>query len=124
MDAAAVVAVERLDDAREADPAGGVDGRLLGVDDRALRDGQAGRVEQPVGQALVARDVDADRRCLRRHRRPDPLLVDALAELDERVAVEADERDVAAGRLVEDRLGRRPEGRPLGEADQPLQLGS
>ena len=40
-----------------------------------------------------------------RHRRPDALLVDALAELDERVAVEADVRDVAARGLVEDRLG-------------------
>ena len=28
-----------------------------------------------------------------------------------------------AGRLVEDRLGRRPEGRPLGEPDEALELG-
>ena len=118
VDAAAVVAVERLDDAREADPERGLDGRVLGVDDLALRDGQAGRVEEPVRQALVARDVDGDPRRLRGHRRPDPLLVDALAELDERVAVEPDVRDVARGGLVEDRLRRRPEGRPLGEPDE------
>ena len=79
---------------------------VLGLDDGALRDGQAGRVEEAVRQALVARDVDGDAGRLRRHRRPDPLLVDALAELDERVAVEADVRDVAARGLVEDRLGR------------------
>src|SRR4029079_13858472 len=88
VDAPAVVAVEGLDDAWEADPERGLDGRLLGVDDHALRDGQPGRVEEPVGQALVARDVDGDPRRFRGHRRPDPLLVDALAELDQRVAVE------------------------------------
>ena len=49
--------------------------------------------------------------------------MDALAELDERVAVEPDVRDVAAGGLVEDRLGRRPERLPLGEQDEPLELG-
>ena len=122
MDAAAVVAVERLDHAREAEPLGGRDRRLLVVDDVGARDRQAGRVEEPVGQALVGRDVDPDRRGQRGHRRPDPLLVDAVPELDQRVAVEADERDVAADRLVDERLRRRPERLPLGEADEPLHL--
>ena len=49
--------------------------------------------------------------------------MDAVPELDERVAVEPDERDVAADRLVDERLGRRPEGLPLGEADEALHLG-
>ena len=49
--------------------------------------------------------------------------MDALAELDERVAVEADVGNVARGRLVEDRLRRRPEGRPLRDQDEALQLG-
>src|SRR5215210_1045203 len=49
--------------------------------------------------------------------------MDALAELDERVAVEPDVRDVARRRLVEDRLGRRSERSPLGEPDEPLELG-
>ena len=121
--AAAVVAVERLDDARVADAVRGVGGLVLGLDDRALRDGQAGRVEEAVRQALVRRDVDGDATRPRGHRRPDPLLVDALAELDERVAVEADVRDVAARGLVEDRLRARAEGLALGEPDDALELG-
>ena len=93
-----------------------------GVDDLALRDRQAGGIEEPVGEVLVARDVDADAGRPRGHRGADPLLVDAVAELDERVAVEAQVRDVARGGLVEDRLGGRPERLALGEADEPLQL--
>ena len=93
------------------------------VDDRRLRHRQPGRVEQAVGQVLVAGDVDADRGRARGHRRPDPLLVDAVAQLDERVAVQAQVRDVARGRLVEDRLGGRAEGLALGEEDQALELG-
>ena len=123
MDTAAVVAVERLDDARKADPPGGLDRCFLIVHDGALRDGQPGGVKEPVGQALVARDVHADRGGLRGHRRPDPLLMDALPELDEAVPVEPDVGDVAACRLVEDRLGRRPERRLLGQPDQALHLG-
>ena len=49
--------------------------------------------------------------------------MDAVAELDERVAVQADERDVAADRLVDEGLRRRPERLLLGQADQPLELG-
>ena len=122
VDAPAVVAVERLDHARVAEPLGHRHRAVLGVDDVRPRDRQPGRVEQPVGEALVRRDVDADGRGQRGHRRPDPLLVDAVAELDERVAVEPDERDVAADRLVDERLRRRPERLPLGEPDEPLHL--
>ncbi len=123
VDAAAVVAVERLDHARVAEPLGRRDRAVLGVDDVGPRDRQAGRVEQPVGQALVRGDVDADGRRQRGHRRPDPLLVDAVPELDERVPVEADERDVAADRLVDERLRGRPERLALGQPDEPLELG-
>ena len=49
--------------------------------------------------------------------------MDAVPELDERVAVEPEERDVAADRLVDERLGRRPERLPLGEPDEALHLG-
>ena len=122
VDASTVIAVERLDDARVTDPERRLDGRVLGIDDRALGDGQAGRVQQAVRQALVARDVDGDPGRLRGHRRPDPLLVDTEPELHERVAVEADVGDVARRGLVEDRLGRRPERGPLGEPDQALEL--
>ncbi len=122
VDAAAVVAVERLDHAREAEPLGDGHGRLLAVDDVRTRDGQARRIEEPVGQALVGCHVDPDRRGQRRHRRPDALLVDAVPELDQRMAVEPDERDVAADRLVDECLRRRPERLPLGKTDEPLHL--
>ena len=123
MDATAVVAVERLDHARVAEPLGRRDRAVLGIDDVRPRDRQPGRVEQPVGEALVRRDVDPDGRGQRGHRRPDPLLVDAVPELDERMAVEPEERDVAADRLVDERLRRRPERLPLGEPDEALHLG-
>ena len=123
LDAAAVVAVERLDDAGVAEAVRRRGGLVLGLDDRAPRHRQAGRVEESVREALVRRDVDADAARVGGHRGPDPLLVDALAELDERVAVEADVGDVAAGRLVEDRQGAGPEGLALGQPDQTLELG-
>ncbi len=99
------------------------DRAVFRVDQVGPRDRQAGRVQQPVGQALVRGDVHADRRRLRRHRGPDPLLVDAVPELDERVAIEPDERDVAADRLIDEGLGGRPERLALGQPDEPLQLG-
>ena len=40
-----------------------------------------------------------------------------------RVPVEPDVRDVAAHGLVDEGLGGRPEGLPLGQPDEPLQLG-
>ena len=49
--------------------------------------------------------------------------VHALAELDEGVLVEPDPGDVARDGLVEDRLGRRTERRPLGAQDEALELG-
>ena len=121
-DAPPVVAVERLDHARVAEPARGRHRVVLGLDDLGARDRQAGRVEQAVGELLVARDVDGDPGGPARHRGADPLLVDALAELDEAVAVEADVRDVAAGGLVEERLGAGPEREPLGEQDELFEL--
>ena len=45
-----------------------------------------------------------------------------MAELDQRVAIEPDERDVAAHRLIDKRLGGRPERLPLGEPDEVLEL--
>ena len=122
MDAAAVIAVERLDHAREAEPLGDRDRPLLVVDHVRTRDRQARRIQEPIRQALVRRDIDPDRRGQRGHRRPDALLVDAVPELDERMAVEPDERDVAADRLVDERLGGRPERLLLGEPDEPLHL--
>ena len=118
-----MVAVERLDHARVAEAARGGDRLVLASDDLGPRHRQPGRVEQAVRELLVGRDVDGDPARAAGHRRPDPLLVDALAQLDEAVPVEADVRDVAAGRLVEQRLGGGAEGEPLGEPDEVLELG-
>jgi hypothetical protein len=103
--------------------AGGRDRLVLGRDDLGAGHRQPGGVEQPGGELLVRCDVDRDPARATGHRRADPLLVDALAELDEAVAVEADVRDVAAGRLVEEGLRGRAECEPLGEPDQVLELG-
>ena len=122
-DAAAVVAVERLDDDREADPAGRGHGLVGGAHRLLLGHRQPGRAEQLGREVLVGGDVDRDRAGLGGHRGADPLGVDALAELDEGVLVEPDPGDVAADRLVEDRLGRRTERRTLGAEDERLELG-
>ncbi len=100
-----MVAVERLDHAREAEALRGGDRVVLGLHHLAPRNGEPGTVEEAVGQLLVGRDVDGDPAGPAGHRRADPLLVDALAQLDEAEPVEADVRDVAPGGLVEQRLG-------------------
>ena len=48
--------------------------------------------------------------------------MDALAQLDEAVPVEPDERDVADGRLVEEGACGGPEGEALGDVDEVLEL--
>jgi len=55
-----VVAVEGFQDARETDPARGGHRPVRRVHHLGARDRQAGRVEEPVGQALVRRDVHGD----------------------------------------------------------------
>ena len=82
-DAPAVVAVERLDDARVAQAAGRGDGLVLGLHHLRARHREARRIEEAVGQLLVRRDVHRDAARPAGHRGADPLLVDALAELDE-----------------------------------------
>ena len=99
-------------------------GRILVADDLRAGDRDAGRGEQLVRQLLVRGDVDAERARQARHRGPDPLLVDAVAELDERLVVQADRRDVAQRGLVEDGLRRRAERGTLGEEDELLELGA
>jgi len=116
------VAVERLEDDREADPVGDPDRLILRAHGLLLGDRQSGRAEEPGREVLVGGDVDGDRRGRRGHRGPDPLGVDALAELHEGVLVEPDPRDVAGHRLVEDRLGRGAEGGALGAQDEGLEL--
>ena len=121
-DTSAVVAVERLDDDGVADPLGD-DHRLLHrADGLLLRDRKAGGTEQPCGEVLVGGDVDGDRAGGRRHRGPDALLVDTLAELDEGVLVQPDPGDVTRDGLVEDRLRGRAERGALGPDDERLEL--
>ena len=122
-DAPAVVAVERLEHARIADPLGGRDRLVLRLDHLGAGHRQARRIEQAVGELLVGRDVDRDAARPRGHRRPDPLLVNPLPQLDQAEPVEPDVRDVAPRGLVEQRLRRRPERQPLGEPDELLHLG-
>src|SRR6266511_1167712 len=98
--AAAVVAVQRLDHHR-----------------------QAGLGQQPVGLHLVAGQVDRQQAGPGGHGGADALLVDPLAELDQRELVQPQPGDVAGGRLVDDRLGGGPERGPLGLQDEALQLG-
>ena len=82
---------------------------------------QPGGREQLVGERLVGGDVDRDGGRPRGHRGADALLVPALPQLHQAVAVEPDPGDVARDRLVDDGLGRGPERRALRDADEPLQ---
>ncbi len=112
-DAAPVVAVERLEHDGVADPAGHPHGVIGPADD--LRGGhrQAGGRQQPVRQFLVGGDVDGERGRQGRHGGPDPLLVDAIAELHQGTGIQSLPRDVAGDGLVQDGLGGGTEGRPL-----------
>src|SRR3546814_13460664 len=88
-----------------------------------LGDRETGCTEQAGGEVLVAGDVDRDRARLRGHRGADPLGVHTLAELDQRVLVEPDPRDVARHGLVDDGLGGGSEGGALGPLDAGLERG-
>jgi hypothetical protein len=102
-DAPAMVAVQRLEHARIADPARGAHGCVGAAHRLAARDRQAGRGQQLGGQVLVTGDVDGQRTSPRRHGRADPLGVHALTQLDQRVLVEADPGDVTRDCLLQDR---------------------
>jgi hypothetical protein len=82
------------------------------------RHGQAEVAEDAVGLLLVGRDLDRDVPRLRGDGRPDALLVAAVAELHERLVVEADPRDVAPLGGADQRARRRAELPALGEGDQ------
>ena len=122
-DAAAVVAVERLDDAPDSRSRAAAS--TAPSSERTTRDlgtGSPAELSSELVTLLSEAMSTRDRTGARGHRRADALLVDALAELDEARAAESDPRDVARDGLVDDRLRRRPEGAPLGEADQVLEL--
>jgi hypothetical protein len=117
----AVVAVERLQHDRVAEAAGGGDRLLLPADHRRAGDGDADLVQHPVGQLLVAGHLDGGVARLAGDGRPDPLLVAAVAELDQRAAgVEPQHRDAPPLRLGHDRPRRGAVGQPLGDPDHPV----
>ena len=120
-DAAAMVAVQRLDHDRIADPVRRADGVIHIADDLAARNGDSDLVEELVGQLLVRGDVDRDVRRSRGDGRPDALLMDAMSELNQRSAgIEPDHRNVAPLGLGDDRAGRGSVGQPLGDSDDVL----
>ena len=121
--APAVVPVEGLGHHRVSDPRGRSGGVGLGLHNFAFWHGEPGGRQQGGGQLLVAGDVDGQRRGLRGDGCPDPFLVHALAELDQRLLVEADVGDIALDRLVDQGLGGGAEGGPFGEPHQALHLG-
>ena len=122
-DAAAVVAVERLDHDRDSRscvrPRDRRRPRRGTVSERGT--GSPAAPSSWLVSALSDAMSTAMRRRARGHRRADALLVDALAELHQAVAVEPDPRDVARDRLVDDRLRRGPERRALRDADEALE---
>ena len=120
---AAVVAVQRLEHHRIADPVGQPDRVVDRTHRLRARHRQSGRRQQVERQLLVAGDVDRDRGGLRRHRRPDPLLMHSLAELDQGGRVQPEVGDVPAHRLLDDGLGGRAERGPLAPHDEPFELG-
>ena len=122
-DTAPMIAVERLHDTGKSELARRRRGLVEVLDHLRPGHGHPGRVEKAVRQALVGCDVDPDRRRLRGHRRPDPLLVHPLPELDQAEPIEPDVRDVAADGFVDEGLRRRPERQPLRETNEPLELG-
>gem|GEM_PF-7088930 len=116
--AAAVVAVERLDHHRKAQPLRLARGVVGAAHDRAARHRHARVREKALGEVLVARGLDRDERRPARDARAQPLLMLAVAELDEARLVEADDGDAAPFGFVHQRLGSRPERRA---ADKPLE---
>ncbi|MFN8591966.1 MAG: hypothetical protein U0031_10955, partial [Thermomicrobiales bacterium] len=123
--AAAMIAVERLEHHRIAQAAGGVDGIVRGAHHHRPRHRNADLLQQAVGQFLVAGDIDGDIGGLAGDRRPDPFLVGAVPELDQRAAgIEPQHRNAPPLRLGHDGARGRAVGEALGDADDLVfQLG-
>ena len=78
---APMVAVNRLHRHRVADAGRRSGSLILAAHHLGARDGDAGRLQQAIGELLVRGDVDAQRAGLAGHRGPDPLLVYPVAQL-------------------------------------------
>mmetsp|Transcript_21531 Transcript_21531/g.83652 ORF Transcript_21531/g.83652 Transcript_21531/m.83652 type:complete len:403 (+) Transcript_21531:542-1750(+) len=101
-DAAAVVAVARLDDDRQADVLRHLPGLGSGLDLLALGHRHADGLEQGLGQVLVAGDALGDGAGHVGLGRPDAALTLAVAELDEVAVVQPDVRDASVRRGRDD----------------------
>ena len=87
-DAAAVVAVVRFRNDREADALRGPERLRFSLDELLLRHGQAERGEDLVGLLLVAGELDGNVRGAAGDRRLDALLILSMTQLHQRLVIE------------------------------------
>ena len=116
--ATAVVAVVGLGHHREADAARGAHRLGLALHQLLLGHRQPQAGEDLVGLLLVAGELDRDVRGAAGDRRPDALLVLAVAELNERLVVEAQPGDAARFGGAHQGCRGGPERAALREADE------
>ena len=119
-DAAAVVSVQRFQDHREADRPGRPHGILSAAHQALLGHGQAEVAQNAVRFLLVPGQLDRDVAGLAGRRRLDALLVAAMAELDQAVAIQPQPRDIAFFRGPHQRGCARPERAGLCVTDEAV----
>ena len=122
-DPPSVVGVERLHHHRVADPLGGLDRVFRGLHQPLLRHRQAEVAEDAVGLFLVGGQLDGDVRGAAGDGCLDPLLVAAVAELDQALVVEPDPGNPPLLRRPHQRHGAGAERAPLGKPDELVPLG-
>ena len=117
-DAAAVIAVVGFGHDRKPDALRGADRLLFALHQFLLGHRQSERRQDLVGLLLVAGQLDRDVRGAAGDRRLDALLVLAVAQLHQRLIVEAQPGDVVPFGRAHQCGGRRPERAALREADE------
>ena len=117
-DAAAVIAVVRLQHDGVADATCRVDRHVDGLHETLPRNRQAEIREDLVRLLLVGRQLDGDVRRAPRDGGLDALLIAAISQLDQRLLVEADPRDTALLGRVHDGCGAGAECTTLRVADE------
>ena len=115
---AAMIGVQRLDHHRVSDPVGRAHRLTLRSDHPLLRHRQPQVAQKVVRILLVTGNLDPDVRRLAGDRGLDPLLEPAMAELHERVIVQAQPGDLALFGGLYQRRGARPELLALRESDE------
>ena len=121
-DAAAVVGVERLDHHRVPDPLRRRHRVVRGLHQPLAGDRKAEMGEEPVGLFLVGGQLDGDVRGAAGDGGLDPLLVSAVAELDQALVVEADPGNPPLLGGAHERHRAGAERPPLGKADELVAL--